>query len=121
MVSVTIEIGGADTYTFLEDHSVLVNDRLVESRNITISDDKGSIQADEDSVVLYFKEAGLSLEWTGKDHEALVTIDTDDLAGRLCGLFGDGSRVQGDDLLKSDGTRTTNTTEFAESWVVPGR
>ena len=61
------------------------------------------------------------MRWIGKDHDVTVSFTNEELVGNMCGLFGDGTRVKGHDLLKSDGTKTYNYTEFAESWVIPGR
>ncbi|XP_070534796.1 BMP-binding endothelial regulator protein-like [Ptychodera flava] len=120
MVEVTARVKGGNTYTFLEDNSILVDGRQVRENGIFIGDNHGHIQADGHSVKLHLKEAGLALTWIGKKHEVSVSIGNHDLSGKLCGMLGDGSFVRGHDLVKSDGTRTFNTTEFAESWVIPG-
>ncbi|XP_070531941.1 serum amyloid P-component-like [Ptychodera flava] len=120
MVAVTTRVDGADTYTFLEDHSVLVNGKVAKRRSMVIGENFGYIQANDKKVELRLEKDDVTLTWIGKDHEASVSIGNNDLAGKLCGMFGDGSRVKGQDLLKSDGTKTVNTTEFADSWVIPG-
>ncbi|XP_070580691.1 uncharacterized protein [Ptychodera flava] len=118
MVAVSTTLNGYDTYTFRDDHSVLHNGQLVLERELSIAGGLGRIKVEDDSVALSLGKDGVSLEWISKEHEASVTIGNDDLAGKLCGMLGDGSRFN--DLVKSDGTRTTNVTEFAKSWEIPG-
>ncbi|XP_070581612.1 BMP-binding endothelial regulator protein-like isoform X2 [Ptychodera flava] len=120
MVAVSTTVNGYDTYTFRDDHSVLHNGQLVLERELTIAGGVGHIYVEDDRVALFLNEEGVSLEWIAKDHAASVKIGHDELAGKLCGMLGDGTRLKGHDLVKSDGTRTFNTTEFAESWVIPG-
>ncbi|XP_070533045.1 BMP-binding endothelial regulator protein-like [Ptychodera flava] len=120
MVSVTVRIDEGDAYTFLEDHTILVNDRPVPEKLLLIGEDNGYIQHVDGTVEMHLKKDDVFLKWNGKNHEASVSIGNKDLAGKLCGMFGDGSKVKGHDLLKSDGTKTFNTTEFAESWVIKG-
>ncbi|XP_070580689.1 BMP-binding endothelial regulator protein-like [Ptychodera flava] len=118
MVAVSTTVNGYDTYTFRDDHSVLHNGQLVLERELTIAGGMGHITVEDDSVALTLGKDGVSLEWISKEHEASVTIGNDDLAGKLCGMLGDGSPVN--DLVKSDGTPTSNVTEFAKSWEIPG-
>ncbi|XP_070580688.1 kielin/chordin-like protein [Ptychodera flava] len=121
MVAVSVTVHGYDTYTFRDDYSVLHNGQLVLERELSIAGGMGHITVQEDdSVALSLGKDGISLEWNSREHAASVTIGNDDLAGKLCGMLGDGSRLKGNDLVKSDGTRTSNTTEFAESWEIPG-
>ncbi|XP_070581563.1 von Willebrand factor-like [Ptychodera flava] len=121
MVAVSATVNGYDTYTFRDDHSVLHNGQLVLERELTIAGGVGHIYVEDDRVALFLNIEGISLEWVAKDHAASVTLGHNELAGKLCGMLGDGTRLKGHDLVKLDGTRTFNTTEFAESWVIPGR
>ncbi|XP_070581611.1 alpha-tectorin-like isoform X2 [Ptychodera flava] len=119
MVAVTTRVGGSNVYTFLENHAVIVNGVPVFHRILSIGSGLGFIKTGEKGVKLYLKQNDLTLTWNAKVHEVSVSIGNRNLAGYLCGLFGDGSQVKGQDLVKSDGTKTVNTTEFAESWVIP--
>ncbi|XP_070580690.1 BMP-binding endothelial regulator protein-like [Ptychodera flava] len=120
MVAVSTTVNGHDTYTFRDDHSVLRNGKLVLERELTIAGGVGRIKVEDDKVELSLGKEQVSLAWVAKDHAASVTIGSNEFAGKLCGMLGDGSRLMGHDLVKSDGSRTFNTTAFAESWMIPG-
>ncbi|XP_070548925.1 kielin/chordin-like protein [Ptychodera flava] len=120
MVAVTTRLSNGHTYTFLDDNSIWVDGHLLLDRSLDLRDNIGYVHAKDDSVLLELHHSGLSLLWTGKYHEASVTVGNDEFMGKLCGMFGNGDPERGQDLVKSNGMRTTNVTEFAESWVIPG-
>ncbi|XP_070554711.1 BMP-binding endothelial regulator protein-like [Ptychodera flava] len=120
MVAVTTRLNNGHTYTFLDDNSIWVDGHLLLDRSLDLRDNIGYVHAKDDSVLLELHHSGLSLLWTGKYHEASVTYGNDEFMGKLCGMLGNGDPERGQDLVKSDGMRTTNVTEFAESWVIPG-
>ncbi|XP_077865633.1 uncharacterized protein LOC144352422 [Saccoglossus kowalevskii] len=119
MVAFTIKKHGKQIIRINEDNSVLVEGNRMTTNEHPIGDNEGSVIRDGDDVYVSLFNPIISLTWNKHDHAVSIGLE-DTLHGTVCGMLGNADGDSHNDFVKSDGERTFKSTDFGNSWVIPG-
>ncbi|XP_006823116.2 hemocytin-like [Saccoglossus kowalevskii] len=102
------------------DNSILINGKRMVGNYTVIGNTQGTVTHTGPKISVELTRPAVSLNWDRNLHGITIEFEDDELYGKVCGLLGDADGDPNNDFVMSDGTRTLDSNEFGNSWMVPG-
>ncbi|XP_006824087.1 BMP-binding endothelial regulator protein-like [Saccoglossus kowalevskii] len=120
MVALDIYIDGKSVVRVNADNSIQINGKTMIGNHAAIQKNGGTVKHNGSKISIDLVKPAVSVNWDRHSHAIAIGFEDSEMIGKVCGLLGNADGNPHNDFVMADGKRTSDSSDFGNSWMIPG-